>query len=213
MKATVQEQKEELTKFKRVVADLEDIVKEEQEENNKKDLEIERKCEHIEKIKIEIKSHMERERDLWNQMELISQKKAEDKRVRGVLLADLNRKNSMITEFEEERRIAQDTRRELEKVKRELAEEKEKKREEIIALEQENTSEIMAGEMKTQQIKILQKSIQDTSAELDRVRSSNELNKEKLKAAEIRKNKYKEEKEKIEKEKEVIEREMDKLKI
>merc|ERR1712030_38431 len=111
---------------------------------------------------------MERERDLWNQIELNSQKKAEDKRVRGALLADLNRKNSMITEFEEERRIAQDTRRELEKVKRELAEEKEKKRDEIIALEQENTSEIMAGEMKTQQIKILQKSIQNTSAELDR---------------------------------------------
>ena len=212
MKATVQEQKDEIIEIKRLAAELEDIIAEEKEENNKKDQEIERKDEHIAKTKKEIKNHMERQKELWDQIDKISQKKAEDKRIRGNLLADLTIKNNMVKEFAEERRIAQETKRELEKVKRELAEEKQKRGNEVTALEQENTSEIMAGEMKDQQIRSLQRAVEATRAELDRVRSSNEQNKEKLKAAETRKNMYKEEKEKIAKEKEVIEREVNKLK-
>ena len=59
----------------------------------------------------------------------------------------------MVVEFAEERKVGQAAKIELEKVRKELAEEKQKRGSEVVALEQENTSEIMAGVLKEQQIK------------------------------------------------------------
>ena len=155
---------------------------------------------------------MDKEKEWWDQMDAISRRKAEDKRIRGKLLEDLNTKNNMVRGFEIERKIAQETKKELEKVKRELEEEKQRRGNEVTALEQENTSEIMAGALKDQQIATLQRNLGATREELTRVRSSNEQNKEKLKGAETRKNMYKEEKETLAKEKEEIERSMNRMK-
>ena len=127
--------------------------------------------------------------------------KAEAKKIRGKLLEDLEAKNNMVKGFEIE----------LGRVKRELAEEKQKRGNEVVALEQENATEIMENAMKDQQIRALQRTLGAKREELVHVRASNEQNKEKLKAAEGRKNMYKEEKERLAKEKEDIERNMNKM--
>ena len=75
---------------------------------------------------------MEKEKELWDQIEKNSQLKAENKRIRGNLLADLAEKTNMVEEFMKK---DQETTIELERVKEELIEEKQKRGREIVALE------------------------------------------------------------------------------
>ena len=113
-------------------------------------------------------------------------------------------------ELEEEKQEREKETEKLEKVKKDLEEEKQKREYDIRTMEQVNTSEMLENTVKDEQIRglqrtldaykreiesykgeigkarIQQRGIEATRAELERVRDSNEKNKEKLRQAGMR---------------------------